>query len=239
MVFDFVGPDQTLGALGAALADDLSTTLAESPVKLRVKDHSDLNKLMEENGLESENIFDPGIAIWLAEDLDTQAFVLGKLERDAGSMKLSVMTYNVRDGRAIVGLSVAIPLTDEMKGLIPDTIEKQAANTFVSPDGKCSAIGLPPCGGANGYSNPKCLRCPQPAYSEEAIDRKVQGTVLIVVIVDEKGRAEDIRVVRALPYGLTRQAIQAIQKWTFQPATGPDGKPGAVHQLIEVSFHLF
>jgi len=44
--------------------------------------------------------------------------------------------------------------------------------------------------------------------------------------------------VTALPYGLTRQAVQAIQKWTFQPATAPNRKLVAVRQLIEVSFHL-
>jgi TonB family protein len=220
------------------LADDLTTALAATPIRLHVQDHSRLKRLMSENSLESKNIFDPGITTWLAEDLGAQALVLGKLERDAGNVKLSVTTYTVRDGRGIVGFEITLPLTDEMKGLIPDTIENESADKFVFPDKRCIAIGWPPCGGVNGHSSPKCLRCPQPQFSEEAKDRRAQGTALFIVIVDENGGVKDIRVVTTLPYGLTRQAVQAIQKWTFQPATAPNGKPVAVRQPIEVSFHL-
>ena len=125
-----------------------------------------------------------------------------------------------------------------MKGLIPDTVETEAADKFVFPDKRCIAIGLPPCGDVNDYSSPKCLRCPQPQFSEEAKDRRAQGTAPFIVVIDENGGVKDIRVVTALPYGLTRQAVQAIQKWTFQPATAPNRKLVAVRQLIEVSFHL-
>jgi TonB family protein len=238
VVFDFIGSDGRLGALGAALADDFSTALSGSPEKVHVKDHSRLNKLMAENRLESENIFDPDIATWLAEDLGAEALVLGKLESGTGNIKLSLTAYTVRDGKGIIGLAITIPLTDEMKALIPDTIENQAANRFLSADGKCFANGLPTCGGANGYSSPKCVHCPSPNFSDEAKDRRAQGTVLIVAIIDESGRARDIRVARGLPYGLTQQAVQAVQKWTFQSAIAPDGKRVAVRQVIEVSFHL-
>ena len=63
---------------------------------------------MGENSLEFENIFDPGIATWLAEDLGTQALVLGKLERDAGNAKLSVTSYSVRDGRGTIGFEITL-----------------------------------------------------------------------------------------------------------------------------------
>ena len=77
-----------------------------------------------------------------------------------------------------------------MKGLIPDTVETEAADKFVFPDKRCIAIGLPPCGDVNGYSSPKCLRCPQPQFSEEAKDRRAQGTALFIVIIDENGRVK-------------------------------------------------
>jgi TonB family protein len=62
--------------------------------------------------------------------------------------------------------------------------------------------------------------------------------VILAVIVDENGKMKDIRVVKALPYGLSRQAILAAEKWTLQPATGPDGKPAAVRQFVEMVFRL-
>jgi len=97
----------------AKLADDLSTVLAATPKRLHVQDHSRLKKLMGENSLEFENIFDPGIATWLAEDLGAQALVLGKLERNAGNVKLSVTSYSARDERGDYRFRNHPSLTDE------------------------------------------------------------------------------------------------------------------------------
>jgi hypothetical protein len=46
-------------------------------------------------------------------------------------------------------------------------------------------------------------------------------------------------MVPTCPGGLTAQAIEAVKKWRLSPATGPDGKPAAVRQIIEVTFKLF
>ena len=74
---------------------------------------------MRENSLEIENILDPGVASWLAEDSGAQALVLGKIERDAGNVNISATSYGVKDGEEIANFAIAIPLTDQMKGLIP------------------------------------------------------------------------------------------------------------------------
>jgi outer membrane biosynthesis protein TonB len=42
-----------------------------------------------------------------------------------------------------------------------------------------------------------------------------------------------------LPCGLTAAAIEAVKKWKLAPAKGPDGKPAAVRQMIEVRFNLY
>jgi TonB family protein len=47
-----------------------------------------------------------------------------------------------------------------------------------------------------------------------------------------------LRVEKGLDFGLTEQAIAAVRKWRFKPATGPDGKPAAVRIRVEVQFHL-
>ncbi len=60
------------------------------------------------------------------------------------------------------------------------------------------------------------------------------------VVIGTDGRAHNITVTRSLGYGLDEQAIKAVQdEWTFKPANGPDGKPAAVHMMIEISFHLY
>jgi len=236
VVFDFAGLDRSLGPLGTALADDFSSALAAAGRKLQLEDRERLKKMIQDNGLQPENINDPGIATWLAADLGAQALVLGTLNRDGESVVLSVNSYSVKDGKGIALFKTAIPLTDEMKDRIS---VKTSADESVLPDGKCASTDSPPCAGAHGYSSPKCIRCPPADYSQEARDDKAQGTVTLLVVVDIDGRAKGIRVARALPYGLTLQAIRAVQNWTFQPATGPDGNPAEVLELIEVSFHLY
>jgi protein TonB len=88
-----------------------------------------------------------------------------------------------------------------------------------------------------GVSAPSVLRKVEPEYSEEARKAKYQGTVILYVIVDERGNARDVRVGRPLGLGLDQKAIEAVEKWKFRPGM-KDGKPVAVHATIEVNFRL-
>lgn len=88
-----------------------------------------------------------------------------------------------------------------------------------------------------GVSAPSLLLKVEPEYSEEARKAKYQGTVVLAVVVDETGRARDIRVLRPLGLGLDEKAIEAVQKWKFRPGQ-LNGKPVAVSAQIEVNFRL-
>jgi protein TonB len=96
-----------------------------------------------------------------------------------------------------------------------------------------------PTAGTKGYTLPKCLNCQAAKYSKEAVKQKYEGTVTLNIVVDETGHAKDIAVTKGLSFGLTEQAIAAVRKWRFKPATGPDGKPAAVRINVEVTFHLY
>ena len=54
-------------------------------------------------------------------------------------------------------------------------------------------------------------------YTEEARGAALEGTVVLDLIVDERGRARDITVVEGLPHGLTQAAIVALERCTFTP----------------------
>ena len=78
----------------------------------------------------------------------------------------------------------------------------------------------------------------EPEYSEQARDKKVQGTVMLAVEVWEDGRAHNIRVLRSVGFGLDEKAIEAVQKWRFYPGH-KHGKPVKVAAQIQVSFKLY
>lgn len=88
-----------------------------------------------------------------------------------------------------------------------------------------------------GVSSPALVYKVEPEYSEEARKAKFQGTVLLSVVVDDKGNPRDIKVLRPLGLGLDEKAIEAVQKWRFRPGQ-LNGKAVAVAAQIEVNFRL-
>ena len=107
-----------------------------------------------------------------------------------------------------------------------------------NPAGQDSAIvgpGAYRVGGA--VTAPKLVYSPDPEYSKEARKAHLQGTVVLWLIVDEKGLPQNIRVQRSLGMGLDEQAIKAIKQWRFNPST-KDGHPVRVMINVEVNFRL-
>jgi periplasmic protein TonB len=90
----------------------------------------------------------------------------------------------------------------------------------------------------NGVTPPKGIYMPNPQYSEKGRKKKINGTVLVTIIVNADGTVRDAKVTRGLERSLDQQAIVAVSKWKFEPAT-KDGKPVAVHVPVEVDFRLY
>jgi protein TonB len=89
----------------------------------------------------------------------------------------------------------------------------------------------------NGTTPPTVLTRVDPEYSEEARKAKYSGSVLLSIVVNTDGKAEDIRVVKSLGMGLDEKAIEAIQKWRFTPGKNK-GVPVKVRAQIDVNFRL-
>lgn len=100
--------------------------------------------------------------------------------------------------------------------------------------------GGPPMAGQNGYGEPECLYCPIPQYSDTAFKLKIQGVVILDVVIGTDGRAHNIHVAKGLGYGLDEEAVKAVRDiYHFKPAIGPNGQPAAVRMEVEVDFHLY
>ncbi|HSK79671.1 MAG TPA: energy transducer TonB [Thermoanaerobaculia bacterium] len=84
---------------------------------------------------------------------------------------------------------------------------------------------------------PQVLKSVAPRYTEMARRAGVQGAVRVEAIIDEQGRVTNVRVLRALPMGLDRAAVEAVEQWRFQPAT-LDGRPIKVYFSLTVTFTI-
>ena len=58
----------------------------------------------------------------------------------------------------------------------------------------------------------------QVSYTTDAAQNKVEGKIVLQLVVCSDGRVSDIRIDEPLPFGLTERAIEAIKKVRFQPA---------------------
>ena len=93
--------------------------------------------------------------------------------------------------------------------------------------------------GTGGVSNPALLHEVRPNYTVEAMRGKVQGVVILEVIVLANGTVDpaSIRITRSLEPGLDREATIAVRQWKFRPSQLL-GRPVASRVVIELGFTL-
>ena len=92
--------------------------------------------------------------------------------------------------------------------------------------------------GKQGVTVPQVIYNPEPSFSDEARKAKMQGSVLLLVVVGKDGHTYNIRVGQSLGMGLDEKAIEAVGRWRFKPAT-LNGQPVATQIAVEVDFHLY
>jgi TonB family protein len=66
----------------------------------------------------------------------------------------------------------------------------------------------------------------------------LEVAVVLQATVTERGRAEQLEVVKGLESGLADRAVAAVRRWRFKPAIGKGGKPIAARVPIFVIFGL-
>jgi periplasmic protein TonB len=136
---------------------------------------------------------------------------------------------------------------DPISGLVNDSMGNGSGSGIGSGNGSGLGSGSeygvgggPPMAGENGYSRPDCVYCPQPEYSDTGFKLKIQGPVVLDIIVGADGRAISVHVDKGLGYGLDESAMKSVRDiWRFKPAVGPNGQPAVVRMLIEIDFHLY
>jgi TonB family protein len=87
----------------------------------------------------------------------------------------------------------------------------------------------------NGVTAPRLLRKVEPKYSDAARNDRIQGTVILELVVNEKGRPTDISIISPLGFGLDELAIAAVEQWEFAPGRMGDR---AVKILASVEVHF-
>jgi len=78
---------------------------------------------------------------------------------------------------------------------------------------------------------------PNPIYTQEARDLKLEGEVLLQVVFAATGQLRVVRVERGLGHGLDESAVRAAQQIRYKPALR-DGQPYDSLAIVHVRFQL-
>ena len=91
----------------------------------------------------------------------------------------------------------------------------------------------------DGITLPVPVRSVKPGYTAAAMDARIEGKVVLSVVVLDDGKVGEVSVTESLDkeYGLDTQAVEAAKEWLFKPGT-KDGKPVPVRVSVEMTFTL-
>ncbi len=133
----------------------------------------------------------------------------------------------------------SVPIESEDEDLADDlTIEETDLENFEAWD----APPPPPEGPRVKFipydDPPKPLTPIRPKYPEIAQEAGIEGTVIVQVFIDKKGRVKETMILKGIPNtGLDEAAIEAIRKTRFKPAKQRERAVG-VWISIPVNFRL-
>jgi TonB family protein len=83
---------------------------------------------------------------------------------------------------------------------------------------------------------PQVLEIQKPTYPREAYDKRIEGTVLLEILIDSEGRVARRRVIQSVP-GLDEAALACVASWRFKPAV-KGGKPVPTIAHVPLSFRI-
>ena len=133
----------------------------------------------------------------------------------------------------------SVPVESEDEDIADDlTIEETDLDSFEAWD----APPPPPEGPRVKFipydDPPQPLSSIKPVYPEIAQEAGIEGTVVVQVFVDKKGRVQDTLILKGIPNtGLDEAAVTAIKKTRFRPARQRERAVG-VWISIPVNFRL-
>lgn len=225
-VVPFVRQDREVTALGTELARQLGADIVAALPDVGLMTNAELESALDGEGLHPSVLNDEYVARWFGNHAKLDCVIAGRFSPKGAVIEVVISSVPSRKEAKILRRTATITAGG-------------AARQWVAQDQVVKPQSLVPRAGSGGISSPICESCPAPKYTEEARQAAfVTGTVQLSFAVTPEGRASQIRILRGLEYGLTQAAIEAVRKWKFQPAKGPDGKPVTAWTTLEINFRL-
>ena len=149
-----------------------------------------------------------------------------------GGLNVSLKASETGD---VLSVSVRIETDDT-------TVDLISGSWLIAPREAPHAVIKAPPGSAplrvgGDVKGPVALHRVDPVYPAQAKADRIEGVVILEVMIDRTGRVRDVYVLKPLPEGLSEAAVDAVKQWTFAPGT-LNGAPVEVLYNLSIAFHL-
>jgi TonB family protein len=187
---------------------------------------------VEKIDLSSKNMRLEGPRIGFGQDKKGKQLLIAMEKRVQVDIELDQPLHSPDEAKALLE-RVFFPESETMQHAKPELrrADFNLASTAVYHVGKDQARRIE-------VKAPHPTYTPEPRFSDAARQARYQGTMMMDIVIDERGNLAWMRVVRALGMGLDENAMEMVRTWRFDPATR-NGEPVPVEMQIEVSFNLY
>lgn len=234
LVANFATAPDSTSKLGVTLADQFASLFSKTLPKGRVVDRSVFQQFLARERIPSKLLSEVAVERWLGKELGATVVLLGNLDFSSSIPQALFTIITWQPEKQTDGFGTELPpLTYSPEDLQP-------SEPFGPVDvPKTTKSGDPVYRvGVSGVSSPNCYYMPNPAYTDEAREGKLSGTILFDAVVTPEGTLEGLRIIRGFPYGLNETTLETAKTWRCKPALKGD-QPVATELQFEVNFRLY
>lgn len=91
--------------------------------------------------------------------------------------------------------------------------------------------------GGSDLSAPEAITKVDPAYPQDLMHDRVEGTVVLYAVIHADGSVGEVRVLEGFDDRLNENARKALEQWRFRPGT-KDGMPVDIEAVVRVPFKV-
>jgi TonB family protein len=154
-----------------------------------------------------------------------------EINKSDGLKRLSAMVISIVLHFVLIIVIIIMPLV--FFNVLP---EGELLTFLIAPPPPPKPVKRDPIRVGGNVQESKLIRKVEPVYPELAKRARVQGSVILVVTVDEEGNVADIKVTKGHPL-LDEAAKSAVSQWKYSP-TLLNGEPVPVIATVTVIFNL-
>ena len=221
---DFLDPSGRRTAAGSLFAAYFSKLTKEGSKKIEIANRIDVHRYLDQKGWSDSDLAKADVISSVASQFGVDSVLFGVISDDRSRFAIELTIRNLA-GAELFRTQYVEKLDPSVLAALPFGAEQLEPTFYFA--------------GLDGVTMPQCQHCPIPFYPESKRKSRVQGSVLLSVLVTPDGRTDRIYILRKLDPELDQDALQAVKSWRISPAKNSEGLIVRVRVPVEVTYRMY